>query len=117
MPPLEPVTGQHHDNDDDEAESDSEEEYDPDQHLWNAGSSSWQNPASSRVGNSQQARLARTLQAQVGKTHNGSNGITGIAKTSSTRTQIGGRTTKAEEKMIKMVNIKFPSQELCEQAP
>ena len=45
MPPLAPVPG--HDDDDDEEESDSEEEYDADQHLWSASSSSWQNPASS----------------------------------------------------------------------
>ena len=71
-----------------------------------------------QVGSSQQVRLGRALQAQVGKIHNGLCGTIGIAKTSSAGTQkIGGRTTKAEEKMIKMVNIKIVSQELCEQAP
>ena len=60
-----------------------------------------------QVGSSRQARIGRAQQAQAGKILNGLRGITGMAKTSSTKTQmVGGRTTQAEEKMIKMVNAK-----------
>ena len=96
MPPLVPVAGQQQDNDDKEEEDDSEEEYDPDQHLWHAGSSSWQNPASS----SWQQPASSTWQSSTSSSWEDPQWL-------ESRTQkIGGRTTKAEEKMIKMVNTK-----------